>query len=225
MKIRDDWKERLTAAVEQAGGNKKGLSLAAGLNETFLRDVFKRGTRPSLENAEKISVPLKLGIGEWFIEQEPSLAQPNAVIVGDVEIPAREEMPRDVPVQGIAVGGLDGRFAFEGGVIDYLRRPPRLRGITTAYGIYVSGDSMSPWRRNGEPVYVHPGQPVKITDRVVVQCGERGIVSEAYVKELVRRTATELRLKQYNPADELVIPMKRVIHIHRVLDWPELLGI
>jgi phage repressor protein C with HTH and peptisase S24 domain len=141
------------------------------------------------------------------------------------ELPAQVEMVRDVPVLGIASCGPDGIFAFESGTIDFVRRPPRLRGIADAYALYVQGSSMSPWREEGQLVYVHPKQPVRNGDYVVVQIRGREHPEEAYIKRLSRRTPNELRLEQFNPAKEISIPHKRVAAIHRIIDWSELLGI
>jgi phage repressor protein C with HTH and peptisase S24 domain len=141
------------------------------------------------------------------------------------DIPSPFDMPRDVPVRGTATGGEDGAFVFESTIIDYVRRPPRLRGIAEAYALYVQGHSMSPWREPGSTIYVHPKQPVAIGDYVVVQIGTAGRPTGAYIKRLVRRTATEIRLKQYDPPEEVSFATKRVISIHRVLDWSELMGL
>lgn len=142
----------------------------------------------------------------------------------------RETMPRDVEVRGTASCGDGGGGAFTFDMsstpIDYVRRPPRLAGITDAYALYVQGSSMSPWREEGQLVYVHPRQPAQVGDYVVVQAlAKDGETREAFLKRLVRRTATELRLMQFNPHGEIMIPVRRVVAIHRVIDWSELLGV
>lgn len=128
---------------------------------------------------------------------------------------------------GVARCGEDGLFEFNGQTVDYVRRPPRLKGIANAYGLYVSGDSMFPWRKDGGIVYVHPGLPVLVNDFVVVQLkpAKPGMPPAAYIKQLVRRTSTELHLFQFNPRKEIVIKAARVGSIHRVLDWDELMAL
>lgn len=137
------------------------------------------------------------------------------------------DWPRDLPVYGVAVAGSEGGIEFNGQVTDYLRRPPRLQAVIGAYAVYVHGDSMSPWRKNGDAVYVHPGLPCRVGDYVVVQIRpERaGDAPNAYIKELARRTERELRLRQFNPPKEITIPVAKVLSIHRILDWTELLGV
>lgn len=136
-------------------------------------------------------------------------------------------MPRDVPVYGSASCGEDGLFELNGQTLDYVRRPPRLSGIKDAYALYVDGDSMAPWREHGDVVYVHPHQPPKINDYVVVQLKptEPGEAPVAYIKRLLRQTATELRLLQFNPRKEISIKTSRVGTIHKIVDWSELMGV
>lgn len=135
------------------------------------------------------------------------------------------DWPRDLPVYGVAIGGSEGGIEFNGQVTDYVKRPPRLQAVRDAYAVYVHGDSMSPWRKNGELIIVHPGLPCRIGDYVVVQLRPEhpGDAPKAYIKELVRRTEKDLRLRQFNPAKEITIPMAKVLAVHRVLDWTELL--
>lgn len=136
-------------------------------------------------------------------------------------------MPRDMPVIGSARCGEDGLFELNGQTLDYVRRPPRLSGITDAYALYVDGDSMAPWREHGDVVYVHPHQPAKINDYVVVQlkAARPGDPQPAYIKRLLRQTPAELRLLQFNPRKEISIKASRVATIHKIVDWSELMGI
>lgn len=140
---------------------------------------------------------------------------------------APADWPRDLPIFGVAIGGTTGGISFNGEVLGYVRRPPKLQGVKSSYAVYVHGSSMSPWRRNGEAVYVHPGMPCDVGDYVVVQLRpeNEGEAPRAFVKELVRRTEKELRLKQFNPPKEIIIPAAKVLAIHRVMDWSELLEI
>ncbi len=127
-------------------------------------------------------------------------------------------------------GGSKGDFSLNGEVVDYVRRPPALETMSRAFALYVQGDSMWPWRAAGSLVYVHPARPPRIGDHVVVELhGEPGGDAgeqPCYVKRLVGRTASELRLGQYNPQrDDIVFEVARVRALYRVLEWEELLGL
>ena len=85
---------------------------------------------------------------------------------------------------------------------------------------------MSRWREPGSLVFVDPIRPPRPGDRVVVELnpGKDGEGHPAYLKELVTSTATKVRLLQYNPEGMIEIPLTKVRHIHRVIEWEELLG-
>lgn len=146
------------------------------------------------------------------------------VTMPDINI---QQWNRDVPILGGAACGEDGVFELNGQILDHARRPPRLIGAKDIYALYVHGISMSPWREPGGLVYVHPGQPVKIGDYVVVQMIPDGpeALPAAYIKKLVRRTADKLVLFQWDPRGEKTLPTKKVKSIHRIMDWDELMGI
>ena len=135
---------------------------------------------------------------------------------------------RDVPILGVTVGGVDGSFQMNAGeVADYAKRPPTMDRAGRVFALYVQGSSMSRWREQGQLVYCDPVRPAKPGDRVVVECHpeREGDGHPAFLKELVAKTGTKLRLKQYNPEGIIEIPLARVKHIHRVVEWEELLGV
>lgn len=182
--------------------------LLTGADKTV--DRVEITTTPATETRDKIATVT------------PRELQPGAT--SDINIGL---MPRDVPVFGSARCGEDGLFELNGTALDYVRRPPRLAGIPDAYALYVDGESMAPWREHGDIVYVHPHQPARINDYVVVQLktSKPGDMPEAYIKRLVRQTATELRLLQFNPRKEITIKASRIGSIHKIVDWSELMGI
>lgn len=131
-----------------------------------------------------------------------------------------------MPTYSGAIAGEDGLFEFNGQILDRVRRPPRLLGVKDAYALYVLGESMVPWREHGDLVYVHPHLPVKPNDYVVVQLKQEtdGGPIPAYIKRLVRRTAKDVQLLQYNPRKEFTILVKRIHSVHHIMGWTELLG-
>jgi len=135
---------------------------------------------------------------------------------------------RDVPVLGTAVGGSAGDFMLNtGDVVDYARRPPTVARSSKVFVLYVQGSSMSRWREPGSMVYVDPARPPKPGDRVVVELHPEndGEPSPAFLKELVSRTATKVRLKQYNPEQSFDLTLSKVKKLHRVIEWEELLAV
>jgi hypothetical protein len=72
-----------------------------------------------------------------------------------------------------------------------------------------------------------PGLPPQIEGHVVLQLkpGREGEAPHAMVKQLLKVTAKDILLHQYNPARDRAFPRGKVVSVHRVLEWDELLGI
>lgn len=159
---------------------------------------------------------------------------PVGVLMGDPDLKAGKKggvtpagvMPSDVPVQGTAVGGASGDFRFNGDVVDYVRRPPGITHMRNVYALWVVGDSMAPWNKDGDLIYVSPARPTAPGDYVVVQMNDQadGEPGVAMVKQLVARTPTQLKLGQFNPEKEFTVALNKVKAVHRVLTLRELLG-
>ena len=145
----------------------------------------------------------------------------------DAPVPNAADMPKDLPVRGTAAGadGGVGAMQFDGGVVDYVRRPPGIAGAKEVYGLYVVGDSMWPRFPNGELVICHPRRPVNPGNDVVIQVqrSEHDEI-EVFVKTMLRRTGSEIIAQQYNPDKTMTFKTSEVIAIHRILTLPELLG-
>lgn len=232
MKIRPNWRELLAALV--ADKEWAPICRRAKLNPTYLRDVLERHQTPQLKNAEKLSDALGVPLTQWYLE--PELISDSAQQIGSsavapavpsAELPRFDLMARDFPVYGSAECGEDGAFEFNHGEpIDYVKRPQRLVGVKHAYGLYTNGESMKPWRKSGELVYVHEKQPPQIGDHVVIQTKPKrdGEAGPSYIKLLEKVTPTQYVVAQYNPPKKMTFQRSNVT-IHRVMEWPELLGI
>lgn len=133
--------------------------------------------------------------------------------------------PMDVELMGIAVGGDDGDFSFNGEVAGLVRRPPGIAHLRNVFALHILSDSMVPRYDPGELIYVGGREPVP-GDHVVIEMfpEEGGKVGKAYVKKLLRRTEKEIIVGQYNPAKELSFDRYGVKRLWRVIPPRELLG-
>lgn len=233
MKIRPDWRQRLQKIIGDLGGNEKALSKAAGLNETFLRDTFKKNTTPSVKSAQKLSLGLKVDIGDWFLDyDETGINQSNqhaetantSIDRGYGTLPIMVPHPQrgttdKVPVLGMAECGPDGLALWNGEVVDYAPRPPNLVGVEKGYAVFAVGESMEPRYHPGETVYIHPGKPVTPGCYVLVQLHpkEDGEAPRAFLKRLVRRSGTKITVEQFEPAKRFDLKPSEVISMHRVV--------
>jgi len=141
-----------------------------------------------------------------------------------VDLPPPSQTPRNLPVYGTAMGGLDGAFEMNGQVMDYVERPPSLAGAKNAYGIYVQGDSMAPRFETGWLLHVNPNRPVRRGDNVVIQVrnADEHTAPLAYVKVFECATPSKLVVSQFNPIRTLEWPIEAVVSVHRVVGIAEM---
>ncbi|WP_417450840.1 S24 family peptidase [Kordiimonas sp.] len=116
---------------------------------------------------------------------------------------------RDLPVLGRAQGGADGNIVMEDGAIDWAYRPTALEGVSDAFAILVTGESMLPKYAAGDLVYINPEkQPHKGRFVLVELEGHRGLV-----KQFDRWDGDTLVLQQFNPASELRFARQEVLRV------------
>jgi hypothetical protein len=119
---------------------------------------------------------------------------------------------RDLPVRGLTEGG-DGHYAFDPDPIEWCYRPAALNGVRDAFALYVTGTSMEDVLMEGTLVMVHPSQPARAMDLVVVE----KIDGSVLVKRLVRRTENAVLLRRYNPVGDFEIARAEVKAVFRVI--------
>lgn len=136
--------------------------------------------------------------------------------------------PRNVPIYGTGSGGDGGDFTLNGQIIDHAPRPPGIVNRKDVYVVYLVGDSVSPKYEDGDPLYIDPHRRPQPRDYVFVELHGKheGEPGQAFVKRLVRRGGGRLYLEQHNPPGALEpISEADVMRVHRVIPWPELIGI
>lgn len=169
-------------------------------------------------------------------DAQPALPKSNAEIVG-LEGDGIDLAQENLPVYGSGLGApkqIDGE-AVEltalntGDVLEYVKRPAILNGKRKAYALHVQGSSMHPALPDGEMVVACRDMPLSIGDNVVVYLrdgdeddGKRA--RAVLIKELVRRSATYVELRQYDPAMDFKIDMSEVVQIDRILTRREMLS-
>lgn len=162
-------------------------------------------------------------------------AAPNGDVVKFSAPNQIQNMARDVPIYGTALGGVIQYDAVAveqtnlaiGEVIQYITRPPVLKGRRDIYGVYVQGSSMAPRYQDGELVFVDPFRPPMIGDDVIVFLGEEDgtggdQINCVLIKRIVKRTATFVRLEQFTPAATFDVPVEHIWQTHRVIPFSEL---
>lgn len=242
---------RLRVARERSGLTQDQVAEHIGITSQAVTQWESGKTAPARQNLPKVAdlygVPvgwLLSGGGEPWSEdaasriisaeeaghaEEPGAPRepPSIDAVRVLHVPALSTMPKNVPVLGVAVGGDDADFQFNGDTVDHVRRPPGLEGVPGAFAVYVMGFSMSPRYDEGDLVYVHPGRPPRPGDDVIVEMHSVDHhPGYCYIKRLVRRTASKVICRQFNPArDDLEYDAAIVKKIHKIMTQAELLGV
>lgn len=250
------FRDRVTSRAEELKMSLEAVSRAAGLDKTYLRKTLGRGGVPKFDTLEKLADVLQcqgdwlLGTGDALapapadLEQTdrarmtaiplPGVSPPKSgpvtasdVRPADVELPSRATLPTDVPVYGTAAGShARGAFQFEGGVVDYVRRPPGLLGSRAVYALYIEGTSMTPEHNPGDLRFVHTTKPARAGDSVIVQI--RNVSedrTEGVIGHYLKTTPTMLVIGKLNPAASIEINREYVVSVHKVLTVNEMFGV
>lgn len=213
--------QRLRERRKALGMDITELAKAIGVSQPAVSQWEIGVTAPSRRKVAKLAQILRVPAA-WIIADD----EPQSGTTAPAAPPVIAALPIDVPVYGVVVGGSDGDFRLNGQVVDYVRRPPGIASLRNVYALWILGDSMAPWNKDGDLIYVSPARPPVVGDHVVVQLqdttdGEPGL---AMVKLLLGKTPTQLKLAQYNPGREFNLALSKVKAIHKVLSLRELLG-
>lgn len=205
------------------------LGEKVGTDASTINKLEKGHTSLSVRWAETLAKVFDVTIDEVVKPPAGAATRPPRMDVRPADVPLANQsaMPLDLPVMGTAAGShARGAFQFEGGVIDYVRRPPALAGSKSAYALYIEGTSMEPEHRQGDLRFVHPDRPPRIGDSVVVQSRHNDLDGiEATIGHLIGRTATTVRIGKLNPVATVEIPRVFVVAVHKVLTVNDLFGV
>lgn len=215
-------KKTIKSLLEKAGKTQADLARYMGWSDATVSKLLNGPRHLKASEADRIRQFLRL--------PDPNSANSSIMDVRRVdttpEFPSRLQMPRDVPILGTAWGGESGDFTMNGETGDFARRPPRYTGRADVFALYVQGSSMEPRYFTGELILVEKQRPAQNGDHVVVELLPREDgVCEAYLKVLVARSGSKVRLQQYNPPKIIEIDLAKVGQILRVLSTVDLLGI
>lgn len=197
--------------------NLKSLSLDLGRSKTYLQD-FIDGSPRNLRHEDRITLARKLGCSPDELKvasrsakrPERDIAEsPNGRVTFKAEDRGVGTWPRDLKIIGHVKAGVDGFFLDQGEFHGMAHRPPALRDVPNAFAVYVHDDSMSPAFEPGMVLWVHPTKPVKPGDNVIIELDD----GQAFVKRLVRRTASEVICRQHEPKKDLKYPAKKVARL------------
>ena len=226
----EDIASRIRAARRSSALTQIAVATACGVTRTAVSLWEAGDTHPKVDKiltlAELFAVDaawLQFGTGQPPAFVAPS---PSDVRGGPISVPVVN--PRSVvDVLGVTRGGENGWFELNGQVIDRVPLPPGISSADLIFALYVSGDSMWPRYEDGDLVYIHRDRPAVNGVDVVVELhpASDGEVGQSLIKRLVKRTATQLVLRQHNPAKDIKIALPSVARVFRILTSSELMGV
>jgi len=210
--------DRIRVERERKGWSQADLGQRIGVSQVTIAKIesgqtVKSKWLPELMNA--LSIPM-------------SGSQPGAPTEPPPEDLAllRQTLPQDIPVKGVAVGGNDADFSFNGAISEYVRRPPGLAKALGVYAVHVVSDSMSPKYEPSDLLFVSANRAPAVGDYVVVELHEQedGTPGKGFIKRLVKRSGSSVKLHQFNPDTDIEIETVLIRSIHRVFSNNELFG-
>lgn len=225
----DEIRALVARLIEERGFDFAELSRTLGKNHAYVQQYVRRGTPRVLpEGVRDLLAPL---LGLRPEELKPGgLALPASNVRPALDAPdvSPGALPRDVPILGTAVGGVNGDFELNGEIVDMARRPPALAGMRSVFALYVVGDSMSPAFEPGDLVFLQRSRHPASGDYVVVEMkprGDDGEVRPALLKRFIKIAGDTLILSQFNPPMDLPVPRTHVLYVYRVFKNNELYGV
>jgi transcriptional regulator with XRE-family HTH domain len=228
----------LRAARERMGKRFSTAKIAARTNQLARAHgvpiALSQQQISQLENEVPKKVP------PWFHYVRLVLAEEEPVALSEVrgaELPRADRRHKPIPIVGSAIG--DGREMAEleehieltelylSEIHGHIERSPNLAADSQAYALTIMGNSMSPRFEPGNTVVVSPRLPVNVGDDVIVQLNagrDSDRVALVLVKRFLRRTASGIELRQFNPDKIFHVPMARIVMrdfkpaIHRIAE-------
>lgn len=201
-------------------------AMKAGVSRTVWADMRRHGN-PSRRTLEKLLTVAGSSLAEF---EALRIGAPVPADTGHAsglrDVRPGWAAPQLPPLPLIATAmagewkeGIELAELLEGELVDRLPRPSSLANDAGAYAITIVGDSMWPRFRPGRRVAVSPKAPVAVGDDVLVKLksGAGGSGVPVMVKELVRRSAGGIELRQFKPDIVFEVPEDQVAGIEKVI--------
>lgn len=220
----DGPRRALYDAVFAQGHDLASLSRRLERNHAYLNQYLWRGTPVRLPEIERKKLAGILEIDESALRIGGSVkpvdkstvmieAETTSGLLFDTGARSHLSWPKDLKILGHAKAGVEGFFLDQGEVHGMAHRPPALSSVKDAFAVYVHDDSMVPKFEPGEVAWIHPYRPPAPGDYVIVELAD----GQAFIKRLVRRTASHVICMQFEPRREIKYEVKKVRRLYFVV--------
>lgn len=133
--------------------------------------------------------------------------------VASMEGQSHLSWPKDLKIIGHVKAGVEGFFLDQGEHHGLAYRPPVLANVKDAFAVYVQDDSMVPAFEPGQIAWIHPHKPAAPGCNIIIEMDD----GQAFIKRLVRRTATKVICLQWQPKREIEYDIKKVKQLYYVV--------
>jgi hypothetical protein len=206
-------------------------AMKAGVSRTVWADMRRHGN-PSRRTLEKLLTAAGSSLAEFeALRIGGAASQAGTALAGVADRGSRPWGMPHLPALPVVRTAMGGNWRTPGSrieiidlsateIIDQLPRPVSLAKDRTAYAITILGDSMWPRFRPGRHIAVSAQAPVAIGDDVLVRLRPGSAEARnvpALVKELVRKTAAGVELRQFNPDLTFEVGTDEIESIEKVI--------
>lgn len=204
-------------------------AVRAGVSRTIWSDLKRHGN-PSRRTLSKLLEAAGTSLAEFEalrVGPQTSARTGRVAGVGDASASGWRSAP--LPLIPLLETRPEGEWGARGSGIELAKlrecsvrgrveRPLSLAGDRDAYAVEILGDAMWPRFRPGRRLLVSPAAPVAIGDDVIVRlAGGDAEWTNILIKELVRRTAGIVGLRQFNPDVAFTVDCEGVTAVHKVI--------
>lgn len=221
--------ERLREAMTSRNLTNEMLAERLGAHPVTVSKLRNGTIKLDDEWRAKIADTMRLDEEVLFSRDALPLPRPEDVVIGARKRgrpSTRALAPARIPLYGMAAGSMQGAYSQTSEPIDLILCPPGLSSVSGAYALKTMGTSMVPRYMPGDFLYVHPHQPVKKGDHVVVQMQRHeGAATETWIKLYEGARDDIVIVSQYNPIATIEFRKKFILHMHRVLPPNEIYGL
>jgi transcriptional regulator with XRE-family HTH domain len=158
------WKIRLEQLLKERGLDMKTVSKGAGLGETYVRDILKRGREPGIDRLQAISAYLSVPFS-WLVS------------------------PIFVPIVGFVRAGAD-EVIYENGQGPFGMAPSPPNATESTVAVVVRGGSMAGRADEGDLVYYDRRELTPTDDMIGRLCIIGLLDGRVVIKKLLRTDGT-----------------------------------
>ena len=202
--------------MERLGTDPSNLARKAKLAPStltrFVRDPHHKLTPASLAAIAKVSrMPLP--------EDLRQLVDPDFVAAAESEF---------LDVYALIASHNDGQFFLNQTSHEQVERPASLARRERVFALRMPDDSMSPWRRPNELLFVDPTWAVGEGDHTLVRLKPSGEERNEPLHVIARyagRTGQRLTFLRYGDDQPLSLHPSEITARMRILEWPEISGL